>query len=81
MLSQMTWEQLRSQGGRPGNKVGLAYTVYDDHFLNVSRPAQVSPDLKIAGVRASSKMRIFGVSIEQVFHVIWFDRNHEVVSG
>jgi hypothetical protein len=81
MLSQMTWVQVWAQGGKPGNKVGLAHTFYDDSSLNVGRPANVSPELKIVGLRASGKYRIFGVTIEQVFHVIWFDRNHDVVDG
>ena len=81
MLSQMTWAQTWAQGGKPGNKAGLAYTTYDDNSLNVARPAHVSPELKIGGIRAGGKHRIFGVMIEQAFHILWFDRNHEVVDG
>ncbi len=81
MLSQMTWDQVRAQSGKPGNKVGLAYTTYEDHLLNVARPAHVSSELRIAGLRASGKLRVFGVTVEQVFHILWFDRNHEVVDG
>jgi hypothetical protein len=80
VLTTMTWVQVRSQGGKPGNKTGLAYTTYEDHLVRAERP-NISPELRIAGIRAGGKMRIYGVAIENVFHILWFDRNHEIVEG
>ena len=77
-LSSMTWQQVRDQGGRPGNKTGLAYTNYSDNSLSIERPANVSSDLEIGGFRAGSASRVFGVAIENVFHVIWFDPHHKI---
>lgn len=80
-LSSMTWQQVRDQGGKPGNKTGLAYTNYPDHLLSMKRPANVSLDLEIAGFRAGSASRVFGVTIDNVFHVLWFDPHHRICSG
>ena len=81
MFTSMTWQQVRAQGGKPGNKAGLGYTNYSDHSLNVKRPDNVSPDLEIAGFRAGGAPRVFGVAMDNVFHVIWFDSNHRIVDG
>ena len=81
MLSSMTWQQVREQGGR-GSKVGLGFTDYEDHLITgARRPANISPELGISGIRAGSKLRLFGVKIEQVFHILWFDREHSIVPG
>ncbi|MCI0681368.1 MAG: hypothetical protein L0Y71_04625 [Gemmataceae bacterium] len=79
-LNTLTWQQILQQSGKGPRKAGLAYTLYPDHALRgVSRPAVISPDIRIAAVRASQKIRVFGVYIEHVFHILWFDRNHEIV--
>ena len=77
----MTWQQVKEQGGKPGNKTGLAYTLYEDDNMKVPRPTNISADLRIAGFRAGGSARIFGVAIEQIFYLLWFDPNHEVVDG
>jgi len=56
----------------------LAYTLYPDHLLTVERPTNISLDLRMAAFRAGSGERVYGVSIDSVFHVIWFDLNHEI---
>ncbi len=81
MLSSMTWQQVFGQGGKPGNKTGLAYTKYSDNSLNIERPSNISGDLEIAGFRAGIASRFFGVTIENVFHVIWFDPHHKICTG
>ena len=67
MLTSMTWQQVRGQGGKPGNKTGLAFTQYPDSSLNVARPSSVSTELAIARFRAGSAWRIFGVVDNNVF--------------
>ena len=79
-LTTLAWEQVWRSGGRRGNKQGLGYTPYDDSDLHhVNRPADFSPDIQIAGIRASRKMRVFGGHKDHVFFVLWFDRNHKIV--
>lgn len=81
ILTTMTWEQVRNQGGKPGNKTGLGYTTYEDHELKATRPSQLSEDVSISGIRASDTIRIFGANIGNVFHVLWFDRTHSIWTG
>ena len=82
MLTTMDWSDVLSTGGKGGKKTGLGCTPYSDNDLRgVQRPVLVSPELRIIGLRASQKMRIFGVYIEHVFYVLWFDPDHEIVRG
>jgi hypothetical protein len=82
MLTSMTWQQIIEQGGKPGSKVGLGYTPYSDNDMSgVRRPATLSPDIQIGGIRASRGFRVFGAHKDSVFYVLWFDPNHEIVEG
>jgi hypothetical protein len=79
LASGKTLMQLLAQGGKPGHKSGLAFTRYPDHQITkVSRPQQISPDVRFSSVRAGDGFRIYGFLIEHVFYVMWFDRNHEI---
>jgi hypothetical protein len=78
-LNSLELIQVLQQGGKQGNKTGLAYTPYpDDALKGVTKPG-ISPDVRVASVRANQKMRIFGCMLEHTFFVLWFDRNHEIV--
>lgn len=76
-MTTMTRLELTTSGGYP--KTGLAYTLYPDDALKVKRPAGVDPGHRIAGVRASERFRVFGFLSEQIFYVLWFDREHAIV--
>lgn len=79
-LTTNSWQQVLQSGGKGQNKAGLAYSPYnDDAIKKVTRPAWLSQDIKIAAVRATQKMRVFGVYIDHVFFVLWFDREHAIV--
>jgi hypothetical protein len=79
-MTTLTWQQVLQQGGKGPNKTGLAYTTYKDIDLRgVTRHAQLSPDIPIAGVRASEKSRVFGAYINHVWYVLWFDPKHSIV--
>jgi hypothetical protein len=79
-LTTLAWRDVLAQGGRGGNKTGLGHTIYGDHQLkHVSRPAALSQEVKISALRASQKSRIFGAYRNQVYYLLWFDRNHEIV--
>jgi hypothetical protein len=79
-LTTMGWQQVLQSGGKGEHKAGLAYTEYSDSDLKgVSRPPALSRDIKIAAVRVSQGMRMFGGYHQHVFYVLWFDRNHAIV--
>ncbi len=79
-ITTMTWNEVRSTGGSPGNKVGLGYSVYTDSQLKgVSRPPTLSAEIPICGVRISDRMRMFGGYKNHIFYVLWFDPAHEIV--
>ncbi len=81
-LTTLSWQQVLQTGGKGKNKAGLGYTPYPDTVLTrVSRPTWLSDDIRIAGLRASREIRIFGFYIDHTFYVLWFDRNHEIVPG
>lgn len=79
-LTIMSWLQVRNTGGKRGKKTGLGFTPYGDGDLNgVNRPATLSSDLQIVGVRGTDKMRVYGAHSDGVFYLLWFDRNHQIV--
>lgn len=79
-LTTLTWWQVMQSGGKgpDGRKRGLAYTVYDDSALKPARPAWLTPDVRICGVRVNQRYRIFGAMIDRVFYLIWFDPDHKI---
>ena len=83
LLTTLTWEQVRRTGGKdPGKRTGLNYTRYEDSaLLGVTRPARLSPEIRISAVRASGKPRLFGAFEQGTYYVLWFDRNHRIVKG
>lgn len=78
-LTTMDWQQVLQTGGKGPNKAGLAYTPYPDEALTKSRPIWLAQDVKIASIRGSSSVRVFGAYIDHIFYVIWFDPEHDIV--
>jgi hypothetical protein len=79
-LTSRTWSQVLETGGRSGTKTGLAHTNYQDSVLRkVTRPRELSQELKISAVRASEEARLFGAYGDGVYYVLWFDPHHEIV--
>ena len=79
-LTTMTWYDVLRSGGKGGGKAGLGYEAYSDSALKrASRPDFLSKELKISGIRASQKYRVFGFYHDHIFHILWFDRNHDIV--
>lgn len=69
-LCCLTWPQVYAHKG-------LGYDVIPDTSLKFTRPQAVDKALDIAEVRFSGKGRIFGVSRGNVFHMVWFDPDHD----
>jgi len=80
-LTSMSWQDVLSTAGKGKNKAGLGYTTYSDDALKESWPNWLSNDTKVSAVRASSCVRVFGVYIDHIYYLIWFDRNHDIVDG
>jgi len=69
MFSKMTWGEVRKvKGFQPVNP----------STFSKSLPTHLSPDIKIFECRVTGKIRLFGHRIRNAYHIIWFDRNHEV---
>jgi len=67
--SKMTWSELRGIKG---------FQSVNPKTFSQPLPAHISPDVTVYECRISGKARLFGHRVNNVFRVIWFDRNHEV---
>lgn len=68
-LSKRTWAEVRQIKG---------FLKVDPSTFSKSLPEYLSPDITIYECRVSKRSRIFGHRVRNAFHIIWFDRNHEV---
>jgi hypothetical protein len=82
-LTERTWQQLLEGSSKGASKSGLNSTTYARADLRNSDiwPAWLGPDVRIIGVRATERRRIFGARIDNVFYIIWFDERHQIVEG
>ena len=82
-MPSVTWANVFQLGSKDrSRKTGLNPTKYKDHALNgVTRPAQLSEELPILGIRASDTIRIFGAQSGNTFMVLWFDLGHNICSS
>lgn len=69
-LCSLSWTQVYSHKG-------LGWGVIPDTSLAFTRPQSVDKALPICEVRFSGKGRIFGVTRQSVYHVLWFDPGHD----
>jgi len=68
-MESLTWSQVRQHKGL--NLTGVDHPAYPP-------PPSVPGDASITEVRVDEKRRLFGYRGGRVFHLIWFDRNHQV---
>jgi hypothetical protein len=83
-LTERTWQQLVEGSSKDSAmKTGLNSTPYERSDLRNPDiwPGWLDQDKTLLGVRATQKRRVFGVRIDNVFHVIWFDAEHGIVEG
>ena len=84
-LTERTWQQmLEGTSKDSAKKTGLNCTPYTRSDLANPGiwPKQLSPDIStLFGVRATQRRRVFGVRIQSVFYVLWFDEDHSIVNG
>ncbi|WYP28464.1 hypothetical protein NSQ54_10310 [Alkalihalobacillus sp. FSL W8-0930] len=72
-LESQSWTNIMKQSKR-----GLGYCKVDPKTFSKSLPEYISPEHTIIELRVNKKARLFGYRWENVFHIIWFDRNHDV---
>lgn len=84
-ISERTWQQLIEGASRnPAMKTGLNPTRYARSDLRNPDmwPTRLSQELThVIGMRATDRRRVFGVRVDQVFYVLWFDEDHGIVAG
>lgn len=69
LYSGMKWSDLRKIKG---------FGPVDPSTFSKKLPKTISPEVKIYECRINGKMRLFGHRVKNTYHIIWFDRNHEV---
>lgn len=78
-FSQMNWGDIKKQGGKKGNKTGLAPTLIERHQLPKSRMLEkISDDIDFMELRLSKKARIFGFRSSSTFFLVFLDNKHEI---
>jgi hypothetical protein len=79
-LGSMTWQQIYEQGGRRGNKTGLAFTLHDENANTPEFPFLGALDLEIKmfELRVTQKVRVHGFRVENTFFLVLLDREHRV---
>lgn len=76
---QLTWLQIMGQGGKRGNKTGLAPTVINRKQLPKSILLDaISDDIEFMELRLSQKARIFGFRSQATFFLVFLDHNHKI---
>lgn len=64
-----SWSELRKLKG---------FKSVDQRHFSQPLPEYISPELTIWECRVTGRARLFGYRNKNVFHIVWFDRNHEV---
>lgn len=55
---------------------GLDYKRH--HHINLPLPKNFPPDATLDSIRVNQKMRLYGYRLNDVFYIVWFDREHLV---
>jgi hypothetical protein len=72
-LSQLTWRQIKSTG-----RHGLGFEKIPRDKLRVGVPETITEDVKFIAFRFSGMKPMIGYRVNDIFHVIWFDRSLDV---
>jgi hypothetical protein len=71
-VQAMTWSQIREDYG-----LGLSNHCAPP-AAGFSRPANLSPDIKLCELRVNGTARVHGFQDDSTFFLIWLDRSHTV---
>lgn len=73
-------DTFKDMGGKPWSEVRKikGFKAVDPATFSQKLPKYISPDVTIHECRVTGKARLFGHRTDNIFNVIWFDRNHQV---
>lgn len=71
-METLTWNQLVTN-----RHSGLDYRKENNYAKPL--PPRVSPDIDVCRVKVCERKRLWGYRAGNVFRIMWFDRNHEVI--
>lgn len=74
-----TWNQVRSSGGQGQDSGGIGFKPVSSSALP-GLPSEVPSDVRIHEMRVNKKMRILGYRVGAVFYLVWYDREHDLLS-
>lgn len=77
MMSSMDWASIPKHDGleyKPADKKAIRKAI-----KRTPLPSSVPEDCTMFYFRASGKFRVFGYRAQNIFYLIWFDRNHNVM--
>lgn len=78
-LSQLTWNELKRQAGKRGNKTGFAPTMISrDQLPQRSMLERVSEEISFMELRLSQEARMFGFRSGAAFFLVYLDKNHDI---
>ena len=69
-LESKTWLEIKDDNG-------LNYEPKVKH-IDIQRPQTLPPDANLSSLRVNKKSRLYGYRTQDVFNIIWFDKNHVV---
>jgi hypothetical protein len=72
-LSQFTWLDLKLTGRHQ-----LGYEKIEKNSLKVGIPAHLTEDINIIAFRFDGKKSMVGYRINDIFYIVWVDRNFSV---
>lgn len=69
-LSKMTWNEIRS-----APRHGLGSEKIERRFIKASIPNNISDDATFIAIRFSANAPMVGFRTDNIFHIVWFDRD------
>jgi hypothetical protein len=71
-IQGLTWAQIKAD-------TGLKYQTHKGATGHgFSRPQNLSKDVALFELRLSGRARVHGAEVNDVFYLVWLDRNHDV---
>ena len=66
-MEKLTWNKIRRDTGFKMTKLN-----------NVSPPSYLSKEIELYEIRVNQEQRIHGYKFQNIFYIVWFDRDHTV---
>lgn len=73
LLSQLTWAEINC-----APRHGLGFEKIAQNSINFSIPKRITPDTNIIAFRFCGTAAMVGFKENEVFYIIWFDRNYKL---